>query len=191
VTERDRIQRERQLTGDGPRVGLAAFDPHDPEATLRPVEPVRLPPPTRGGAKALMWPLRLVAVWLVNLMALALAGLIVTNVGADDPFAYVGWAALFGLVNAFGRPPARFGRGRRAVVVSAALLLAVNVVTVWLMTVLAPPSHGPDLAGIAKAAAVMLFANLPLRLLLRRRIPSPPGGIPSPPEGEGQGGGDS
>ncbi len=170
MTERDRIQRERQSSPDGPRVGLVAFDMHDPQATLRPIEPVQPEsPPASLRVRALLWALRILVAWLVNLVALALAGLIVTNVGSDDPFAYVAWAALLGLVNAAGRHPARFDRGWRAVVGPAALLLAANLVMVWLMTLVARPSHVSGLASIVQAGAVTWLANLPLRLLHWRR----------------------
>jgi uncharacterized membrane protein YvlD (DUF360 family) len=174
VTERDRVDREDPSIPDGPRVGLATFDVSDPDATFRPIEPVR-PAPGRRPVRALLWPLRFPAVWFVNLVALAAAGLIVTSVGPGDPVAYLMWAAMFGLVNAYLRPAARLGRGPLAPIVSAAVLpFAVNVVLVWLMTLIAPPFHAPDLTSIAKAAIIMWLVNLPLRLLIRPRVKPAP-----------------
>lgn len=159
---------------DGPRVGLARYDPSDPEATFQVIEPFRpRPEPRRPGFGT--WSLRLLLTWAVNLAALAAAGIIVTDVGASDPFAYVAWAAIFGLVNASGPITARRVRRPGGAVVAALVLLGVDVVLVWLMTVIARPFHSPDLAGIAKAGAVMWFANLPLGVLyLRRRTPVAP-----------------
>lgn len=171
MSEHDRAQRESPPIPNGPRVGLATFDVSDPDATFQPIEPFQ-PPPTHGRRRAAWWALFLFVGWLVNLAALVTAGLIVTSVGADDPFAYVAWAAVFGAVNACLPLAFRLGRGLRAAIVSAALALAVNVVMVWLMTAVAPPFHAPGVAAIAKAAALMWLANLPLRLLLRRR-PTP------------------
>lgn len=121
--------------------------------------------------------MRLVVAWLVNVVALLVAGLLVTSVGASDPFAYVAWAAMFGLVCASLRHAPRLGRVPVAWVTSAALLFAVCIVMVGLMTLIAPPVHAPNVTTIARAATVMWLANLPLRLLFRRR---PPG---SPPRG--------
>jgi putative membrane protein len=168
VSEHDRAQRESPPIPDGPRVGLATFDASDPDATFRPIEPFQ-PPHSRERRRAAWWALWLFVGWLVNLAALVTAGLIVTSVGADDPFAYVAWAAVFGLVNARLPLASRLGRAPRAAIVSAVLSLAVNVVMVWLMTAVAPPFHAPGVAAIAKAAALMWLANLPLRLLIRRR----------------------
>lgn len=168
MSEHDRAQRESPPIPDGPRVGLATFDASDPDATFRPVEPFQRPP-SRGHRRAAWWALWLFVGWLVNLTALVTAGLIVTSVGADDPFAYVAWAVIFGLVNASLRPASKLGRGPHAAIVSAAFSLAVNVVMVWLMTATAPPFHAPGVAAVAKAAAVMWLANLPIRLLIRRR----------------------
>jgi len=158
-------------------VGLASFDLNDPDATFRPIEPFRPPPPDRGPVRALLWPLRLLVLWLVNLAALAVAGLLVTNVGAGDPFAYVAWALVFGLVNACLRPATRPWRSPLAPIVSGtALPFAVDILLVWLMTVTAPPFHAPDLGSIARAATVMWLVNLPLRLLVRRRVERAPAG---------------
>lgn len=168
MSEHDRAQRESPPIPDGPRVGLATFDASDPDATFRPIEHFPAPP-SPGPGRSAWWALWPLAGWLVNLAALVTAGVIVTSVGADDPFAYVAWAAIFGMVNASLRPPSRLGRGPHAAIVSAALSLAVNLVMVWLMTATAPPFHAPDVAAMAKAAAVMWLANLPLRLLIRRR----------------------
>jgi uncharacterized membrane protein YvlD (DUF360 family) len=168
VSEHDRAQGESPPIPDGPRVGLATFDASDPDATFRPIEPFQ-PPASPGRRRAAWCALWLFVGWLVNLAALVIAGLIVTSLGADDPFAYVAWAAVFGLVNACLPLTSRLGRGPRAAIVSAALPLAVNVVMVWLMTAVAPPLHAPGVAAIAKAAALMWLANLPLRLLIRRR----------------------
>ena len=171
MSEHDRAQRGSPPIPDGHRVGLATFDASDPDATFRPIEPFQ-PPPSRGRRRAARWALWLFVGWLVNLTALVTAGLIVTSVGADDPFAYVAWAAVFGLVNSCLPLASRLGRGPRAAIVSAALPLAVNVVMVWLMTAVAPPFHAPGVAAIAKAAVLMWLANLPLRILIRRR-PTP------------------
>lgn len=162
---------DQSITG-GQRVGLASYDLHDPAGTFQPIESFR-PPPAPGPLSALAWlgwPLRLLLAWLVNLGALAAAGLIVTNVGPADPLAYVEWSVAFGILNVGPRLGARLRRSPLAPIVSAvALPLLLNLLVVWLMTVVAPPSHAPDLPSIAKAAMVMWLANLPLRLLVRRR----------------------
>jgi uncharacterized membrane protein YvlD (DUF360 family) len=119
-------------------------------------------------------PPRLLVAWLVNLAALFVAGVLVTNVGANDPFAYAAWAAMFGLACASVRHAPRLGRVPLAWVSSAALLFLVCVVMVWLMTLTAPPHHVPNVSGIARAAAIMGLANLSLRLLFRRRPPGRP-----------------
>jgi hypothetical protein len=115
--------------------------------------------------RAVLWGLRWLATWLVNLAALALAGLVVTNVGANDPFAYLAWAAVFALVNS--PPVARLGRRRFGPIGAVVLPAAVDFVMVWMMTVFAPPFHAPDLASIAKAAAIMWAVNIPLRAVNR------------------------
>lgn len=159
-------RREEPSIGGGPRIGLATYDVHDPYGTFRPLEPVP-PPPRPAPARALLWPLRLLLAWLANLGALAVAGLVFTNVGAGDSSAYVTWATVFGAVNAGLRPAAGVLRGRYAPVVSLAVLpFAANVLLVWLMTVVAPPFHAPDAGSIAKAAAVMWLANLVIRPLI-------------------------
>jgi len=167
---------------DGPRVGLASYDLRDPEATFRPIEPFRpRPEPRRPGVGT--WTLRALAVWAVNLGALAAAGLLLTVVGASDPFAYVAWAAIFGLVNASLRP-ATWVAGRLlerrllerrllASVGPAVVLLGIDIALVWLMTALARPFNSPDVADIVEVGAAMWLANLPLTLLLLRPPRSP------------------
>jgi hypothetical protein len=174
MTERETVPAEGAPVPGGPRVGLASYHPSDPEATFRVIEPYRpAPAPRRAGFGT--WSLRLVLTWSVNLVALAAAGLVVTNVGAYDPFAYVAWAAVFGLANAAVPVSATRGRRRSAALVAALVLLGVDVVLVWLMTVFARPFHGADLAAIAKAAAVMWLANLPLAVLYLNRRAAAPG----------------
>jgi hypothetical protein len=168
-------ERERTRNGavpDGPRVGLASYDARDPEATFRPIEPFRPPPPS-GRARVVVVPLLVLGTWLVNLGALAFAGLVFTAVGADDPFTYVAWSAIFALANAGGHLASRRAQGARAALAAAALLVLVNVVLVSLMMRVAPPSHQQDLAAIARAALVMWAVNLPVRLLAgTRRTPA-------------------
>jgi hypothetical protein len=176
--ERDGMDADASVP-DGPRVGMGSFDLSDPAATFRPIEPVR-PAPRLRPVRALLRPLRFLAVWFANLVALAAAGLIVTSVGPGDPVAYVMWAAAFALVNASLGPAVRLWRSPFAPIASAtAVPLVLNIVLVWLMTVIAPPFHAPDLASISKAATVMWLVNLPLRLLIRRPSrPAPPAGSP-------------
>jgi len=153
---------------------MASYEPSDPEATFRFIEPFRpAPAPRRAGV--VTWSLRLLVTWSVNLVALAAAGLVVTNVGAYDPFAYVAWAAIFGVVNAAPLVSARLIRRPRVGLLTAAALLAVDVVLAWLMTVFAPAFHRPDLVALAKVGAIMWLANLPLTMLyLRSRGPAAP-----------------
>jgi hypothetical protein len=159
-------EREDASTTDGPRIGLASYEVHDPDGTFRPIEPVP-PPPRPAPARALLWPLRLLLAWFANLGALAVAGLVLTNVGPADSFAYVTWATVFGAANACLGAAALLWRGRYGAVASlVALPIAVNVILVWLMTVVAPSFHAPEVASIGKAAAVMWLANLPLRPLI-------------------------
>jgi uncharacterized membrane protein YvlD (DUF360 family) len=158
-------------TAPGPRIGLAAYDVRDPYGTFRTIEPAPRPP-RPAPARALLWPLRLFAVWLANLGALAVAGLVLTNVGPGDSFAYVTWATVFGLVNAGLRPAGGLWRGRYAPVLSlAGLPYAVNVLLVTLMIVVVPPFHTPDVLAIVEAAAVMWLANLVLRPLVWHGLP--------------------
>lgn len=168
MTDRDLIQTEAETTADGPRVGLASYDTRDPEATFRPIEPVR-PKPGRRPRPLITWSLRFLFIWAVNLVALGVAGLLVTSVGSGDPFTYVFWATAFAVIGASLRLAVRRDRGALGVLVPATALLAVEILTVWLMTVAAPPFHSPDGPAITKAALVMWLANLPLWLLLRRR----------------------
>jgi hypothetical protein len=173
MTERDTVGTENPSDPrEGPRVGLASYELRDPEATFRPIEPFRRgPAPRRAGLGT--WSLRILLTWSVNLVALAGAGIIVTNVGPYDPSAYVAWAAVFGLVNASTPVSARlFGRSMVALL-TAAVLLAVDVALVWLMTVVARPFHSPDLVALAKVGVVMWVANLPLAVwYLRRGVPA-------------------
>jgi hypothetical protein len=163
--------REDPTTPAGRKVGLATFDLNDPYATFEPIEPVR--PPRPRPFRIWLWPVRVLAVWLVNLVALAAAGLVVTTVGTTDPLAYVTWATVFGAVNASGLVAGRLWRGLApAAALATAIPFLVNLVLVWLMTVTAPPFHSPNLPAIAKAAAVMWLVNLPLRLLFPRRARS-------------------
>jgi uncharacterized membrane protein YvlD (DUF360 family) len=171
---RTRPPRFRGDPGDGPRVGLASYQLSDPEATFRLIERFRPQPAPRGPGIG-SWALRILLIWSVNLVALAAAGLVVTNVGANDPFAYVAWAGVFGLVNASVPLSARLLRRPLAVLLAAVLMLGVCVALVWLMTVVVRPFHTPDLTAIAKAGAVMWLANLPLGVLyLRRGSPTAP-----------------
>lgn len=165
--------RDDPAPAGGPIIGVAAYDVHDPYGTFRMIEPAP-PPPRPAPARALLWPLRFLAAWLANLGALALAGLVVTNVGPGDSSAYVTWATVFGVVNAALRPAGGLWRGRWTSVLSLAVLpAAVNLLLVWLMTVVAPPFHAADLASIAKAATVMWLANLPLRPLVWHGLTRP------------------
>jgi hypothetical protein len=152
-------------TADGPQVGLATYDPSDPVGTFRPIERFR-PPPEPGPLRALVWPLRLLFVWLVNLGTLAAAGVLVTNVGPADPLAYVWWSATFGILNVGVRLTGRLWRGPLAAGLSLAAPFVANVAAVGLMTVVSPPVHTPDLASIAKAAVMMWLVNLPMRLVV-------------------------
>jgi hypothetical protein len=172
LTDRPWTEGDSQQIVEGPRVGLATLDASDPEGTFRPIEPYR-PPPVRVGAGAALWPLRVLGVWLVNLAALALAGLVLTNVGSGDPFPYVAWSATFGLVNMGAHVAARLAATPRVAIGVAAALLPVNVLTVWLMTVVSPPSHAFDATALVKVGAIMWLANLALSLLIPRRRPSP------------------
>lgn len=174
MAEHEELQADGAATPDGPRVGLASYDPSDPEATFQIIEPYRpRPAPRRAGFGT--WLLRLAITWSVNLVALATAGLVVTNVGAYDPFAYVAWAAVFGAANAALPASGRLGRRPHAVLLAAAALLVLDVVLVWLMTLLARPFHGADLPAIAKAGAVIWLANVPLvALYLKRRSAAAP-----------------
>jgi hypothetical protein len=172
-SEEGGIPRFRGDPGDGPRVGLASYELRDPEATFRVIEPYRPGPGPRGPGVG-TWTLRVLLTWAVNLGALGAAGIILTVVGTYDPVAYVGWAVVFGVVNASTPAVARLVRRSRAVLLTAAALLAVDVVLVWLMTVLAQPFHSPSLAAIAEAGAVMWLANLPLGVLYVRRGPTSP-----------------
>jgi hypothetical protein len=174
MTERETVRTDGAPDPEGPKVGLASYDLRDPEATFRLIEPHRPGPAPRGpGVGA--WALRALLTWAVNLVALAAAGLIFTTVGTYDPVAYVGWAVVFGAVNSSTAVVARLVRRPRAVVVTAAVLLAADVLLVWLMTVLTHPFHRADVAAIAEAGAVMWLANLPLGMLyLRKRGPASP-----------------
>jgi hypothetical protein len=174
MTERETVRTESTPVEDGPRVGLASYELRDPEATFRIIEPYRPRAAPRGPGFG-TWSLRALIVWSVNLLALAAAGLLVTTVGPYDPVAYVAWAVVFGAVNTLTPVASRLARRPRAVVITAAVLLGVDVILVWLMTVFARPFHSPDLVDIAKAGAVMWLANLPLgALYLVRRGPTSP-----------------
>lgn len=160
-------------SAEGPRVGLASYDLSDPIGTFQLIE--RQPPPREPGAFSalapLAWPLRILLAWLVNLGALAAAGLLFTNVGPADPLAYVQWPVAFAVLNVGAWRTARLWRGRLAQVAGlVAVPLAANVVAVALMTVLSPPIHAPEPASVLEAGAVMWLANLPLRLLVPRRV---------------------
>ncbi len=172
VSERNAAGTDVGATAAGPRVGLASYEFGDPEATFRPIE--RFRPrlvPRRTGLVG--WALRIALVLSVNLGALAAAGLLVTNVGTNDPSTYVIGAVVFGLAGASLGLATRFGRGRWRIAAPVLGLLAADAVLVWLMTAVAPPFHPPDLAAIVKAAVVMWLANLPLWLLLPlRRAPA-------------------
>jgi hypothetical protein len=165
---RTRPPRPRGDPGDGPQVGLATYELSDPEATFRVIEPYRpRPAPRQPGLGS--WALRVLFIWSVNLVALGAAGLVITNVGANDPFAYVAWATVFGLVNASVPLSARLVRRPPAVLLAALLLVGVDVALVWLMTVVVRPFHSPDLTAIAKAGVVIWAANLPLGVLYLKR----------------------
>jgi hypothetical protein len=172
MIERETVRTEGTPPGDGPQVGLARYELSDPEATFRVIEPYRpRPAPRQPGLGS--WALRLLLIWSVNLVALGAAGLVITNVGANDPFAYVAWATVFGLANASVPLSARLLRRPPAVLLAALLMAGVDVALVWLMTVVARPFHSPDLTAIAKAGAVIWAANLPLGVLyVRRRDPA-------------------
>jgi hypothetical protein len=162
------VERQQPTDPAGPLIGLASYDGRDPEGTFRAIEPVRLPRnlPRR---RSWPWPVLVLGVWFANLVALAVAGLIVTNVGADDPFAYVLWATVYAVVNASMGPVAGLTHGPLARVASlVAVPFAVNVVLVWLMTVVVPPLHTTEALSIAKTAAIMWLVNLPPRLLIWR-----------------------
>ncbi len=178
MSERNPGGTEDAAMAAGPRVGLASYEFGDPEATFRPIEPFRpRPAPRRPGLVG--WALRTGLVWSVNLGALAAAGLLVTNVGTNDPSTYVMGAVLFGLAGVSLGLATRFVPGRWRIAAPVLGLLAADALLVWLMTVVAPPFHPPDPAAIAKAAVVMWLANLPLWLLLPlRRAPAaaPPAG---------------
>jgi hypothetical protein len=167
MTERERARGDGPPVPDGPRVGLATYDPRDPEATFRPIEPFR-PPREPSRARALLPPLLVLAAWLGSLAALAFAGLVFTNVGADDPLTYVVWSALFALANVGGHLAGSLGRRVRRGLAAAALLVVANAILVWLMTRFAPPSHAPDVAAVARAGVVMWLAGLPLGALAWR-----------------------
>jgi hypothetical protein len=156
---------------EGPRVGLARYDPSDPIGTFQLIERVQ-PPPEPGPLRVLAWPLRVLGAWLVNLGALAVAGVLFTNVGPADPPAYVAWPVAFALLNVgASRLTARLWRGPLAPVISLAVApLVANVLAVWLMTVVSPPVHVPDPASIAEAGCLMWLANLPIQLLVPRRV---------------------
>jgi hypothetical protein len=173
MTERETARTEGAPNEDGPRVGLASYDLRDPEATFRLIEPYRPGPAPRGPGIG-TWMLRALLTWSVNLVALAAAGLVFTTVGTYDPVAYVGWAVVFGAVNASTVVVARLVRRPRVVLIAAAALLVVDIVLVWLMTVFTRPFHSPELAAIAEAGAVMWVANIPLGVLYLRRGPASP-----------------
>lgn len=156
-------------TPEGPRVGLARYDPKDPLRTFQTIERFRpRPEPRRPGP--MTWALRFLALWAVNMAALVGAGLLLTTVGGGDPFAYVAWALVFS-----GAAVALIGGGwllKRSLlttVLPVALLLVVDLLLMWLMVLVTRPLVTPDLAAIAEAAAVMWAVNLPLALLLLRR----------------------
>jgi hypothetical protein len=175
MTQGDRDRIGAGLPADGPRVGLASYDVRDPETTFRPIEPWRRAPlPRRAGVAG--WVLGGLFLWSVNLAALAVAGLLVTSVGASDPVAYVAWAAIFALVNASCLVAARLAGFRFGLLLAAAAgLLVVDVALIWLMTVVVRPFNTPVLPDIAKAGVVMWMANLPLAVLYRgRRGPAAP-----------------
>lgn len=119
---------------------------------------------------ALAWPLRVLGAWLANLVALAIAGLLLTAAGPADPPAYLAWAVVFGVVNVAGRVVARLWRPPLAAFASVGLPLVGTVVAALLMVAISPPAHATDLLSIGKAAFVMWLVNVPLRLLL----PLPP-----------------
>ena len=173
MSERETVRRDGTPDEVGPRVGLASYQLHDPEATFSIIEPYR-PGPVPRGAGFGTWSLRVLITWSVNLAALAVAGLLVTNVGPSDPVQYVAWALVFGVVNASTPVAAMLVRRPRPVLATAAVLLVADVVLVWLMTVFAQPFHSPGLVEIAKAGAVMWLANLPLGVLYLVRRPTSP-----------------
>src|SRR5215472_17579807 len=164
MSERETVRTEGTPEDDGPRVGLASYDLRDPEATFRVIERYR-PRAAPRGAGFGTWSLRALLTWSVNLVALAVAGLIVTTVGTYDPVAYVAWAVVFGAVNTATPVAARLVRRPRAVLLTAAVLLVADVVLVWIMTVFAQPFHSAGVGEIVKAGAVMWLANLPLGAL--------------------------
>jgi hypothetical protein len=168
MIERETVRTESTPVPDGPRVGLASYELSDPEATFRIIEPFRPRPAPRPPGVA-SWTPRFLVIWSVNLFALAAAGLVVTNVGANDPLAYVAWAAVFGVVNASVPLSARLVRRWPVVLLAAVLMVGVDVALVWLMTVVVRPFHSPDLTAFAKAGAVMWVANLPLGVLYLKR----------------------
>ena len=164
MSERDVEWRASGTVTDGPKVGMASYEPSDPEATFRFIErarpqPVSRPPGFASHAR------RLLIVWAANLVALLGAGLVLTAVGATDPFQYVAWAAVFGLLNATLPPSIRLLKRPPLVLAAAAGLVVADVLLVWLMTVLARPFHSADLFDFAKAGAVMWAANLPFTVL--------------------------
>lgn len=168
MNERDVVWSSRGRTTDGPRVGLASYESSDPEATFEIIEPSR--PQLAPRAPGLgTWLLRGLLVWAVNFVALLAAGLVVTAVGGTDPLQYVAWAVVFGLVNAALPLSARLLRRLPKVLAVGADLLVVDVLLIWLMTVVARPFHSPDLPAIAKAGAVMWAANVPLLVLFLGR----------------------
>jgi hypothetical protein len=156
---------------EGPRVGLASYDPRDPVATFRTIERFRpRREPRRPGVGT--WSLRVLVMWALNMAALVGAGLVLTTVGTGDPFAYVAWAMVFCLATvALIGGAWLLERSLLTIVGPVALLLVVDVVLVWLMTLIARPLVTPDLTAIAEAGAVMWAANLPLAILLVRRRP--------------------
>lgn len=175
MTERDRDRTDGGPPEDGPRVGLASYDVRDPESTFRPIERWRPAPlPRRAGAGA--WLAGGLVLYSANLLALAVAGLLVTTVGGSDPVAYVAWAAIFALVNASGLVAARLaGRPLGRLLAAAAALLVLDVALTWLMTVVVRPFNTPALPDIAKAGLIMWVVNLPLGVLYRgRRGPAAP-----------------
>lgn len=173
MTERETV-REGAADEDRPRVGLASYELRDPEATFRIIEPYHPRAAPRGPGFG-TWLMRALLTWSVNLVALAVAGLILTAVGPYDPFAYVAWAIVFGAVNASTPAVARLVRRPRPVLITAAVLLAADVALVWLMTVFARPFHSPDVGAIAKAGGMMWLVNLPLcAMYLKRRGPAAP-----------------
>lgn len=175
-TERDSVRNDGAATAEGPRVGLASYQLADPESTFRLIERFRpRRPPRRIGLVG--WSLRILLIWSVNLAALAAAGMLVTNVGTNDPSTYVAGAVVFGVVGVAPALGVRFGRGRGWIAAPVLGLLAIDALMVWVMTLVAPPFHAPDLRAIVKAGVVLWLANVPLWVLLPLR-PAP---APSPP----------